>query len=218
MCEPDPRNLFFSRFDASGDGLRSATVLDQLNDVAQFSLCAEVPEAVRIHFETAKNLYAYAWFVYRFHGVAEQQALTSLEFALRERLCAEIAQSKGKSACLRKGLGWWLKEALARKVISNERLPRRREWALQRARARAEREKIEEMERTGATSMQVDYSNLHLLPEDLEFDQIGIFIKNLPDIRNAYAHGSSLLHPEVLGTFEIVCNLVNQLFSSSNHD
>lgn len=108
LCEPDPRNLSFVCFDASAGGFRSVTATDQIGDIAQFTLRDEVPEPVRVHFETAKNLYAYAWFVYRFHAVAEQQALTSLEFALRLRLKDEIAQSSPKRTRLPRGLReWW---------------------------------------------------------------------------------------------------------------
>ncbi|WP_198674766.1 hypothetical protein [Rhodoferax ferrireducens] len=38
----------------------------------------------------------------------------------------------------------------------------------------------------------------------------------LPAIRNTYAHGSSMLHSTVLGTFEIVTDLVNQLYPAGS--
>ncbi|OYD60466.1 UNVERIFIED_ORG: hypothetical protein BDU10_9834 [Burkholderia sp. CF145] len=212
MCEPDPRNLGFVRFDSVTGNARLATALDQLRDIAQFTLCAEVPESVRVHFETAKNLYAYAWFVYRFHAVAEQQALTSLEFALRERLEGEVAQFPSKGKRQPNGLSGWLNKALAHGLISNAQLSRRMEWALQRARSRADLQMVDAMQRSGTLTAQVDYSSVKPSPEDLDNDWIGVFIDSLPKIRNAYAHGSSLLHPTVLRTFEIVSDLINQLF------
>jgi hypothetical protein len=54
--------------------------------ISPLQLGPEVPEAIAIHFETAKNILLYAWFVYRFHMVAEQYVLSTLELALRERL------------------------------------------------------------------------------------------------------------------------------------
>lgn len=51
-------------------------------------LGATVPEDVRVHFETAKNLFLYSWCVYRFYMVAEQYVLTTLEFALRSKFIA----------------------------------------------------------------------------------------------------------------------------------
>lgn len=212
LCEPDPRNLGFVRFDSVTGNVRPITAVDQLDDIAQFCLCAEVPESVRVHFETAKNLYAYAWFVYRFHAVAEQQALTSLEFALRERLEGEVTQFPSKGKRRPNGLSGWLNEALVHGLISNTRLSKRIEWALQRARSRAELQMVEEMQRSGTLTAQVDYSSVKPSPEDLDHDWIGVFIDSLPKIRNAYAHGSSLLHPTVLRSFEIVSDLINQLF------
>ena len=213
LCEPDPRNLSFVRFDASAGGFRSVTATDQIGDIAQFTLRDEVPEPVRVHFETAKNLYAYAWFVYRFHAVAEQQALTSLEFALRLRLKDEIAQSPPKRTRLPRGLREWLTVALDRGAISNDQISWRAEWALQRARSRVPFEQILEMQRLGLSKMRVDYSTAQPTAEDLNHDWIGLFIENLPKIRNAYAHGAELLHPTVLETFGIVRELVNQLFA-----
>jgi len=43
-----------------------------------------VPEKIREHFETTKNLLLYSWFVYRFIPVAEFHAATTLEYALKE--------------------------------------------------------------------------------------------------------------------------------------
>lgn len=212
LCEPDPRNLSFARFDATLGGFRSITAADQLSDIAQFTLRDEVPEPVRVHFETAKNLYAYAWFVYRFHAVSEQQALTSLEFALRVRLADEIKRSASRRTRLPRGLHEWLTVALERGAISNDRISWRVECALQRARSRASVEQILEMQRLGLSAMRGDQSTIQPTAEDLNHDWIGSFIDSLPKIRNAYAHGAELLHPTGLGTFRIVCELVNQLF------
>jgi hypothetical protein len=48
-------------------------------------LSDSVPEAVRSHFETAKNLILYSWFVYSFNAVAAMQAFASLEMAVRTK-------------------------------------------------------------------------------------------------------------------------------------
>lgn len=54
--------------------------------LSTLALDEAVPEHVRTHFETAKNVLLYSWCVYRFHMVAELYALSTLEFAFRERL------------------------------------------------------------------------------------------------------------------------------------
>jgi hypothetical protein len=43
------------------------TLADRQQRIGQFLLAEAVPHAIRVHFETAKNLYLYAWFVYRFY-------------------------------------------------------------------------------------------------------------------------------------------------------
>jgi hypothetical protein len=53
------------------------TLAERYADVSQFELIQSVPLNVRVHFETAKNLYLYAWFVYRFYPVAEQRTCNS---------------------------------------------------------------------------------------------------------------------------------------------
>lgn len=206
-----PKQLFFE-WDGVAGTFGPVAISEHLADIASFSLNTTVPQSIQIHFETAKNLYAYAWFVYRFYPVAEQQALTSLEFALRERLAQEVARSTRVGARLPRGLKNLLEEARDRGLVSNDRFPWIQERALQRARQRAEFQQIEEMQRLGLTTVEVDYSNVEPLPEDFDQDWIGTFIHALPRIRNTYAHGSHILHNSVLRTFEIVGELVNQLF------
>lgn len=213
LHEADVRNGFFVRWDDASGTFRPIAAAEHLADVASFELDTRVPHPIRIHFETAKNLYAYAWFVYRFYPVAEQQALTSLEFALRERLAVEVAQSSRVGTRLPRGLKNLLAEARKRELVSNDRFSWTGERALQRARQRAEFQQIEEMQRLGLTTVEVDYSNVEPLPEDFDQDWIGTFIDALPSIRNAYAHGSSILHNSVLHTFEVVSELINQIFT-----
>lgn len=215
LHEADIRNGYISRWDGATGEFRPDTASEHLADIASFDLSVRVPQSVRVHFETAKNLYAYAWFVYRFYPVAEQQALTSLEFALRERLGAEVTQSSREGAGWSRGLKKLLEEARKRELVSNARFSWTEERALQRARQRAEFQQIEEMQRLGLTTVEVDYSNVKPLPEDFAQDWIGTFIDTLPKIRNAYAHGSGTLHNSVLHTFEIVSELINQLFSQA---
>lgn len=44
-----------------------------------------VPVEVRRNFDRAKNLSLYAWYVYDFHQVAEMDAISTLEMALRKK-------------------------------------------------------------------------------------------------------------------------------------
>src|SRR5438045_239052 len=92
IFHPDPRTPAMVRTDLKTGVSRSITPIDQHQAVVPFQLSPTVPEAVQIHFETAKNLYIYAWCVFRFYPVAEQQAFGTLEFALRERQLEFVRQ------------------------------------------------------------------------------------------------------------------------------
>src|SRR2546426_803333 len=85
VCEPDPRSLSFVKMDPCTGEFVPLTIQDYHQAVSQFTLNAKVPEEIVHQFETAKNLYLYAWFVYRFYPVCEHHALACLELALRKR-------------------------------------------------------------------------------------------------------------------------------------
>ena len=54
--------------------------------INKFSLPRKCPTDIRTQFDIARNLYLYAWHVYRFTSPAQAQAYATLEFALRTRL------------------------------------------------------------------------------------------------------------------------------------
>lgn len=87
--------------------------------ISALELTPAVPETVAHHFETAKNVLLYAWFVYRFHMVAEQYVLTTLEFALRERLSRDNFISVTDDWI--PGLKLMLSKAREQGLISNDR-------------------------------------------------------------------------------------------------
>src|SRR5437870_1407928 len=62
---------------------------------AAYALSPAVPHDVCVHWDTARNLWLHAWFVYRFYPVAEMHAYSTLEMALRLRLGAEGKRLRG---------------------------------------------------------------------------------------------------------------------------
>src|SRR5688572_27292016 len=86
----DPRIASFVTYDGAIGQHRPLTLEDHYGAVCDLTTHPGVPEHVKIQFETAKNLYLYAWHVYRFFAVAEHQALTCLELALRERFGEDL--------------------------------------------------------------------------------------------------------------------------------
>lgn len=85
ILEPDVRQKYFSRINFRTGEAKEKTLEDIYYDVECVTLSCKVPQAISDHFETAKNLFVYSWFVYPFNVVAELQAYSSLEFAIREK-------------------------------------------------------------------------------------------------------------------------------------
>lgn len=203
ILNPDPRTH------------RAETLTERHQRIGLYQLNESVPYSVRVHFETGKNLYLYAWFVYRFYPVSEKQALATLEFALRERLTVWLNEKPRPDVKIPKGLKQLFTWAVNEKLISNEGLRVNRRWAEGRARERFSMEKTREMIDRGLDQIEYDDSEIEPISEDYSRDWMAILEESLPYIRNTYAHGSSMLHSSVLGTFEIVTDLVNQLYCKS---
>lgn len=97
-------------------------------------------------------------------------------------------------------------------LISNAGMRATERWAMRRARDRVSADTTRRRIESGTKCIEFDPDNAAPEPQDYSADALSIFIEALPAIRNEYAHGSAALHPMVLGTFEIVTDLVNQLY------
>lgn len=95
VCQPDIR--YRGRVDLDKTtGTISETTIESIYDLIQpISLGSNVPDEVRSHFETAKNLALYSWFVYSFNVVAAMHAFASLEMALRTKIDDKKTSFKG---------------------------------------------------------------------------------------------------------------------------
>jgi hypothetical protein len=214
---PDSRSDGFARFQP--DGSTAAVTLDDRFDAIKACVLNEtVPHDVRVHFETAKNLYLYAWFVYRFFPVAETHVLTTLEFALRERLSLLYPDRYGPAAEWVPGMAKMLKQAREDKLIANHGMRAYHHQAMRQARDRVADAAMTKLIESGAEAIEYDPNSAVPMEQDYAWDALETYLETLPAIRNSYAHGSSNLHATVLGTFEIVTDLINQLFPSSASD
>lgn len=199
---PDPR---------MGSG---AYALDRLvghhQAMSTLLLGTAVPEAVRVHFETAKNLFLYSWCVYRFYMVAEQYSLTTLEFALRSKFIAIglIDADDGHIP----GFRHMLRVAQNKGLVSDARFTPREEAASRLAHHRHSVEMIKKMDELGLSEMIYDSSSIKPTEEDLAINWLERIADSLPDTRNMHAHGTSNLYPTVLMTFVVVHNIIQQLF------
>lgn len=214
VCEPDSRTHAFVNVHRNTGAVTPRVIEDQYEAIACFELNEAVPKDVAIHFETAKNLYLYAWFVYRFYSVAEQQALASLEFALRERFPGFVGEEKKRhKRGFEPGLKQLLGHAIIEGFVRNDGFSTREHWAIKRAKSRYRFQKRKEMREAGIDSWIEDESEIVVMQEDWDYDWLGDFQEILPRIRNSYAHGSWHLYPAPIHhTFEIVSEIINQLY------
>jgi hypothetical protein len=82
---PDARYRNRVNIDTATGEVSEFKINDIYSLVESVRLNDNVPEEVRSHFETAKNLILYSWFVYSFNAVAALHALASLEMAVRAK-------------------------------------------------------------------------------------------------------------------------------------
>jgi hypothetical protein len=85
ICQPDERYLNRVDIDHSTGAVTPTTVESIYVLIEEIKLVAGVPNEVHSHFEIARNLAVYSWFVYSFNVVAGMQAFASLEMAVREK-------------------------------------------------------------------------------------------------------------------------------------
>lgn len=204
ICAPDPRM-------DRGEQSHAEALRNRHAAIEALFLPEAVPEAVRVHFETAKNVWLYAWFVYRFHMVAVQYVLTTLEFAARTRY--EQLGFVEPAAERKPGLRFLLKDAQERGLISNSRFGPSKTRAFMRAKERQEFELMRAMQAQGVQEKVWEFSDSDVRPEDWE-DGLSHVIEALPQHRNDHAHGTPMLYSTVLGTFETVHDLISQLWAA----
>lgn len=171
---------------------RPKTLEDHYAKVQIFSLSESVPDKIQTHFEVAKNLLLYSWFVHNFIAPAEMYAYASVEYALRERLGA----AAGKRAGLRRLFDIAIKGGLIQDTGF-------RHYMGLRQRAIEFDEVMQEL--TGVELTETE-------PPDPQ-SYCRVLAETFPPMRNEYAHGSSTLSYGVYLTFSLCCDLINQLFA-----
>lgn len=85
VCQPDERYRGRADRDHATGAMTLTTIESFYVVVESIRLNDNVPDTVRSHFNVARNLALYSWFVYSFSEVASMQALASLEMAAREK-------------------------------------------------------------------------------------------------------------------------------------
>ncbi|MDR4493126.1 MAG: hypothetical protein R3B74_01645 [Nitrospirales bacterium] len=211
VSEPDPRNLTFVIFDSSTNDYRHLNIMDFYEAVSAYRLNLTVPPKIIFQFETAKNLYLYSWFVYRFYPICEHHALACLELALRERYKDE-ASKEYRNRDGKLYLKGALRFAIACGHVKHEGFSSCHETVKRRATDRYEQEKLEELHTKGLKEIAYDYSDLEVTDADRNREYLDFLSNFLPNLRNEYAHGSTTLDNQALTTLEVVSEIINQIY------
>jgi hypothetical protein len=212
VCKPDPRNTSFVTPDHETGNYIPLELRDLHEAVSKHALHAKVPEDIMMQFETARNLYLHAWFVYRFYPVCEHHALACLELALRKRYEPEAPKKYRNKRDGKLYLKGALHYTIDRGHVKHEGFRRWREAAQQRALLRYQMKKTDEMYAKGLKTIDLDYSEVTVTDADRNWEYLKFLADFLPELRNNYAHGTSMLHNQVLTTLEVVSEIINQIY------
>lgn len=207
VCKPDsrtPTTLFLTD--------QPLTIEHQHRTVVELVLHKNVPDDIRVQFETTKNLYLYAWFVYRFYPVAKHHAYACLELALRERFEIELLAAGEKKREFGPGLKRLLSYAVESGCLRNENFSVWQHRTERRAQKRTEDEIWEEAKRNGLNEITFDETQYEIKDVDRDHEYLETIIKTLPWLRNHYAHGSKSLDNQALGTMKLVAEIINQIY------
>lgn len=207
VCQPDRRSPV-SDFITN----EPITIQYQHDAVAKYVLHSGVPEDIRIQFETSKNLYLYAWFVYRFYPVAKLHAYTCLELALRGRFEADAISARSQPDKREPGLWELLSYAVKFGYLKNENFSVWQHRTEMRARQRTETERNEEMLRLNLSEVIFDDEKYEVTEDDRNHDYLSSILNTTSKLRNEYAHGSTGLDNHAIGTIQLVAEIINQIF------
>lgn len=168
--------------------------------VSQYALGNQVPQGIHVQWDTARNIWLYGWFVYRFYTVAELQAYVVLELSLRQKL--EHTRSKSP------GLKKLISDAVKKKLVFDEGIEQYRQIKDQQTVSATELENIRS---------QLPKCNIpaaETIERDPQSQKYCTMLSNLfPKLRNMHAHGGTHLYPASVGlAFGICRDIINQLF------
>ncbi|WP_444907292.1 hypothetical protein ACJJIR_03040 [Microbulbifer sp. SSSA008] len=230
----DIRNTFFTRINPKTSEQHDCTLENHYADIQPYSLDTYVPQKVTDQYETARNLYLYAWFEYNFYNIAEFKALTVLELAIKQRVSdsdfrnyCKIRKQKywereGKKLSISNGLKGLIEYCRDKQLIRNQDFSAWQRQATMKSYNQAKTAQadwaISKLGRTGQDQISLADINIEKLKPDPNHDYIDILVNTINRVRNEYAHGSNCLYKDVLTTFEMVSEFINQIFQNKEVD
>jgi hypothetical protein len=186
ICTSDPRHDSFCKINMQTGAFGKFCLEDFYKRAGAAQLHDGVPEIIRSHFETARNLIIYSWFYYPFNITAELCAYTSVEFALRIKNGPDPQKPPFK---------WLLQKAVQEKWITDDGFRH----------IKARKERVREYNQHMPPELQLTQSSL-------VDEYCQTLTEVFPFLRNGLAHGCSMLHEHGASTVQSCADLINQLF------
>ncbi len=196
MDKPDARQACLCIIESGKGIVRAKTIDDHHAIVASYPLAPSVPKDIQIAWNTAQNLWLYAWHVWRFYPIAEMQALAVLEMSLRIRLERDAVPAP-------QGLKKLMTAAIKRGLLVDEHMEEYREMQERRLECAKTEEKM---------AQEFGWPKPPPEPPVPPQAYCRYLVELLRNLRNHYAHGSSSLHFSIAPTFHLCRDLINQLY------
>ena len=199
VTKPDVRQTYFVVSDPESGEWVKKEIRHLHWSVSQYALGKQVPQEIHVQWDTARNIWLYGWFVYRFYTVAELQAYVVLELALRQKL--------GHTTSKPPGLKKLISDAIEKKLVFDECIEQYRQIKDQQTVLALELEKIRS---------QIPRCNIpaaETVERDPQSQKYCTMLSNqFPKLRNMHAHGGTYLYPASVGlAFGICRDIINQL-------
>jgi hypothetical protein len=194
VVQADERAALFSLVEPATGTPRPLALADLHVRAVAIELHEGVPEAIRSHFATAKNLLVYAWFYYPFTVTAHFMSMVSIEYALR------IRYEPGRSVSFKD---------LVRRAV-REGLVRDEGFAHVATRAND----VHQTEQRRLPTVPADVDDVSGEPKRYVDD----LIDALPSLRNTYAHGRHTVRPFSSLSVQIAADFINQLYPRPEPD
>jgi hypothetical protein len=187
IVKPDVRQNCFVKIDVQNGTFHPFTLEDFHQKAKSIKLHASVPENIRSHFATARNLIVYSWFYYPFNVTAQFIAYTTVEFALRTKFNDRRTNFKNL-----------LKKAIDAGLITDRGFSDRVR-------------KVKHIRENNAVLL----PDFHLPEPKLMREYADTLVESIPFLRNQIAHGTNMLHEQGAKHVRICAELINQLFPST---
>lgn len=194
LCEPDPFQKEILLYDEETGTSKPLTLRHIYNYVNAIKLDISVPRYIRSHFERAKSLLVYSWFVFPFAMSAQLHAYITVELALKQ-----------KTGTRRMPFRALLRMAVERDWISDEEFS-----SLMRLRE----SRISKM----PPEMEGYIDNLMLEESNEVFSYSNALSEAIPRLRNELAHGTDMIHDGAFQSVSICAEVINQLFRKGSNE